>query len=417
MKRILTLVLALTLCMGLAACGGSGDSGDSGVKLAADEALYKVSVVDPLGTPCNAGVIARFLQNGQQVSMQVVNENGVAEKALKKGEYTVELQFTDKEAAYYYDQSATKVTADASQLQITLFNGLNKEQGASLFAYSLSAQDKVDNTAYYVNQGFTYVELTVGERNYFLFTPSQSGTYRVSLFQGEGDVGYYGAPHFVQDYPAVDVIDNTVSISVRPDSIGDAGSTSALVLGVDAKSETAVLAVERIGEHEHTVTDEPWTPYESAHKPTAYTMPAGQKLTYVDIKGKTEDYQLVMGEDGFYHLGAADGPLMYLDLSKNAPNLSLKTMIQGDGVAGGAPLRRYFYDDAGNFQKKEDYTDVMISYIEAADQTYGVYPLTADLEYMIKNAGEGWWDTESPNYIFEGCNPELGWLFACCYVK
>ena len=24
---------------------------------------------------------------------------------------------------------------------------------------------------------------------------------------------------------------------------------------------------------------------------------------------------------------------------------------------------------------------------------------------------------ESPNYIFEGCNPELGWLFACCYVK
>lgn len=415
MKRIMALVLALTLCLGLAACGGESN-GDDGVKLAADEAMYEVSVVDGMGQPYTAGVIARFLQNGQQVSMQVVNDQGVAQKALKKGEYTVELQFTDKNAAYYYDQTDLKVTADKPALQIMLYAAISGE-GHSLFAYSMKAQEKVDCTAHSVDVGCTYVEMTAGERNYFLFTPTQSGTYQVSLKQGEGAVGYYGAPHFVQDYSAVDVIDNKVSISVRPDSIGEGGTTSALVLGVDAVSESAILSVERIGDHEHSITDEPWTPYQTTHTPAPYTLPAGQKLTYVDIKGKTEDYQLVMGEDGYYHLGTADGPLMYINLGKDAPNLSLKIMIQGDGVAGGAPLRRYFYDENNEFVKKEDYTDIMVSYIENADENTGVYPLTADLEYMIKNAGFGWWDSTHPNYIFEGCNPDLGWLFACCYAK
>ena len=415
MRNLLALVLALALCLSLTACGSN--TGDNGVQLAADEALYKVSVVDAMGNPYTSGVIARFLQNGQQVSMQVVNDKGVAEKVMKKGEYAVELQFTDKDAAYYYDQTDLKVTESAAEIQIVLYNAIGGET-SDLFAYSLSAQQKVDCTAYAVKEGSTYVELTVGERNYYLFTPTQSGTYKISLKDGQGAVGYYGAPHFVQELSAVDVIDNTVSISVRPDSITQAG-TSALVLGVDAKSETAILVVERIGEHEHTQSDEPWTPYQTTHTPEKFSLAEGEgkKLTYVDIKGNTEDYELVLGTDGFYHLGAADGPLMYVNLGKEAPNLSFTIMIQGDGLAGGAPLRKYFYDENGEFVKKEDYTEIMISYIESADETYGVYPLTADLEYIIKNGGEGWWDKDHPNYIFDGCNPELGWLFACCYVK
>lgn len=419
MKKLLALVLALSLCLGLAACGGSGNAeGTEGVKLGENEALYKVSVVDPLGNPYSSGIIARFMQNGQQVSMQVAGENGVAEKVLQKGEYTVELQFTDKNAAYYYDTEGQTLSADKTELTIELSHAISGE-GESLFAYSLAAQTKVDCTAYSVGAGCTYVELTKDERNYFLFTPNEAGTYKLYIISGEAQVGYYGSPYFVQDYSVSEAVDGAISVSISADMIGTDGTgTNVLVIGLDAASESAILAVERVGDAEHTISDEPWTEYVTTHTPAPFSLKEGEgeKLTYVDITGKTEDYQLVMGSDGFYHLGTADGPVMYINFGKEAPNLSLEIMINGDGVAGGAPLRHYFYDENGEFLKKEDYTDIMIKYFECADEEYRVYPLTADLEYMIKNGGS-WWDPESPNYIFDGCNPEIGWLFACCYVK
>lgn len=414
MKQILALALALTLCLGLAACGGN-----DGPQLAAGEALYKVTVADALGNPYTAGVIVQFMQNGQQVGMQVVNDQGVAEKALPKGDYSVELKFTDSKANYYYDAEAAKLSEKENALTVVLYTAAG--EATSLFAHSLKAGQAVDCQAYAVSAGCTWVELTVDERNYFLFTPTQAGTYDIYLESGEGTVGYYGSPYFVQEYSAADVIEGKLTISISAGMIGSDGTgTTVMVLGVDAKSDKAVLAVERTGDAEKTISDEPWTPFAATHTPTPYTLPAGDgaKLTYVDIfKGKTEDYQLVMGSDGFYHLGAADGPLMYINLGKNAPNLSLQIMIQGDGLAGGAPMRKYFYDDNGEFVKKEEYTDTVVSYIENADQEYMVYPLTADMEYILKNGGAGWWDATHPNYIFDGCNPEIGWLFACCYVK
>ncbi|MBQ2927982.1 MAG: hypothetical protein IJD98_05350, partial [Oscillospiraceae bacterium] len=78
--------------------------------------------------------------------------------------------------------------------------------------------------------------------------------------------------------------------------------------------------------------------------------------------------------------------------------------------------REYFYDESGNFIKKEDYTDILADYFENMDEEWGVYPLTDDLIYIIKNGCHGWWEADDPDFIFDGCNPELGWMFACCWV-
>ena len=67
--------------------------------------------------------------------------------------------------------------------------------------------------------------------------------------------------------------------------------------------------------------------------------------------------------------------------------------------------------------KKEDYTEILTKYFDNMDETYSVYPLNEDLVYIITNACSGWWTSSDPNYIFDGCNPELGWLFACCYIE
>lgn len=428
-KRILALVLALSLCVAMAACGKKDTAGDNGGEnnsTGAAENAYQVTVVDGQGKPVTDGVIVRFMKDGTQVSMQVVDANGVATKELEDGTYTVELQFTDTNAAYQYEPA--QVTAENKKATITLYNVVGAEE--TVHAYSLVADTTVDCKAYHVAAGSTIVQLTKGERNYFLFTPTQAGQYKVSMLNNEGTVGYYGQPFFIQKTSAVDVVNGAISISVRPDNIstGETGTT-VLVLGVDATSDSGVLCIERTGDYEKTTADVPYTPYQTSHTPANYTLPAGAKLTYVDIfNGKSEDYQLVMGSDGFYHLGTADGPLMLINFGKEAPNLSLEVMISGDGPMGGAPLRKYFFDDSydpndktqnavDHLIKKEDYTDIMVTYFNAADEKTRLYPLTADLEYMIKNGGEGWWTEGNPNYLFEGCNPEIGWMFACCYIN
>jgi hypothetical protein len=75
-----------------------------------------------------------------------------------------------------------------------------------------------------------------------------------------------------------------------------------------------------------------------------------------------------------------------------------------------------FYDDDGNFLKREDYTEILRDYFDNMDPDYGVYPLTKDLVYIIENGCSRWWDKSSPDFIFTDCNPELGWMFALCYV-
>lgn len=429
MNKIITFILAMLCCaVLLTACGGEGSEGTVSTTAPAGNDGYRVSVTDALGNPCS-GVIVRFMTNGEQVSMQVTGENGVAEKSLDKGSYTVELAFTDSNAAYYYDRSDLSLSADKMELQIILAKAVS-EKSTQLFA-----QGK-DQNAYAVDTGCTYVPLVEGERSYFLFTPTQAGKYRFSVSGGEASIGYYGHHHFVQSQSAVDAVDNAITMDIKQDMIGE-DAKPVLVIGLDAAAgvKNTTLCIARIGEPSWGVEDEPWQEYtaQTPAQPYTLTMEATQKLTYVDITAATDTYKLVYNEaDGFYHIGSADGAVMLVHLARGvngtAPYISFEEML-GDGTpdSGYTALRRYFFDEKGEFVKKEDYTNCMISYIVNVDKTYGVYPLTKDLEYMIRNGGEqqGWWNVKGHSYLFGGnvgealvgVNPEISWMFACCYAE
>lgn len=406
------MLLSLVLC----ACDSSPSTpSESTGKPASSDPAYRVTVVDAQGKPFTSGVIVKFMQNGQQAAMQKVDENGVAQKNLPKGDYTIELMFTDSNTECYYDKENLTLTADKTELQVVLYFAAEKE-GRMLYA-----QGK-EYMAYSVNTGGTHVDLISG-RNYFLFVPTESGTYRFSV-AGEGlQIGYYGAPHFVQQNNiAEDLKDNAFTQSISAGMIGSGNTgTATLVIGIDAaQNGTCILNIERIGDPAWTISDEPWTEYQLKQqiKPFTLTMKEGQSLTYVDIYANANKYTVVYNEsDGYYHLGSASGPIMYVNLGKKAPNASLQAIIGGDGHAGGAPIRKYFFDDNGEFVKKEDYTKLLTQYFECMDEEYDVYPLTEDLKYILQNGCSGWWDSDSPNYLFTGCKKELGWLFACCYIE
>ncbi len=423
MKKIIAMLLALLVLSTLfAACGGEQpQTPDSTGENESPAAGYQVKVVDHLGNPYTEGIIVRFMQNGQQVSMQTIGADGVAAKDLPDGEYTVELKFTDGDALYYYDPSNVTVSAEKKTLEIQLAHALGQEPDRELYA-----QGK-DVGAYSVGVGCTYVKLVSGERSYYLFTPTEAGKYQFSLVGGSGTVSYYGAPHFVQEQHAAERNeDGSFFVNVKADMIstGETGTT-VLVLGIDGESDSAVLAIERIGDPDWGVEDEPWHTYTPTIDLQPYTHDASAKLGEFDLTAASDAYTLVLGSDNYYHLNTADGPLVLVRLGKNSGGSKylsdFQTILEHSGV------NKYFFDENGEFIKKETYDQCLLSYFEVLDEESGLYPLTEDLKYIIQMRGDhtGWFDADSAMYLFvdqngdqvPGINSEIAWLLYCCYME
>ena len=425
MKKVLVSIIAATLLCGsmiLSGCGGNDAPANGNTEVSDAPVIdengqiaYQVSVKDALGNVYGSGVIVQFLQDGKQVAMQVCDENGVATKNLEPGDYTVALMFTDSGDNYRYDEADMTLSATKAKLDVTLVYSLTTE-GEPLYV------EGNETTAYAVGTGCTYVELTNGERNYFLFRPTEAGTYEFTLADAaSGAIGYYGAPHFVQSASAAEVVDNKFTISIEAGSIGEGGGAT-FVIGVDALADNGIVAIERIGEPEYNVANEPWITYGTTAALAPYKLASGTKINDFDIKASSDKYNLVYNEaDGFYHLDSADGPLVVVHLTTNPKYIDCYKTITDKTRVG-----KYFYDEAGNFIKKESYNECLMEYIANVDNELGVYPLTKDLQYIIQNHGDhqGWWNNEGTNYLFvdengndiAGINKDIAWLFMCGYI-
>jgi len=128
--------------------------------------------------------------------------------------------------------------------------------------------------------------------------------------------------------------------------------------------------------------------------------------------------------DKTYHLNTADGPQVLVRLGAKAEVkylASFETVLERSGVS------KYFYDENGEFIKKESYSECLLKYIENVDEESGMYPLTEDLKYIIQSRGDhsGWWSDDDALYLFKnengekvpGINADIAWLFMCCYIE
>lgn len=407
-------VLLLCVTMLLGACGGEQASSEAP---AGTDAEYVVKVVDGSGIPYTSGVIVQFMQNGEKVALQTIDENGVASKTMARGEYTVELMFTGNAEDYYYDPTGLTLTAEQTELEVILAKTVTVE------AKSLYVSGS-EYSAYPVSTGSTHVQLTEGDRTYFLFTPTVAGTYEFSVSDATAEIGYYGSPYFVQSINAAEMVDGKFALSIKASMIGTDGSgTTVVVLGIDAgDNDNCVLTIERTGDPQWDPSDEPWEIYQATVELSPYVLPAGSKLANFDITASTDTYNLVLNEeDGFYHLDSADGPLVLMYLGKDVQYLDcFKTILDHTGV------QRYFFDENGEFLRKESYVDCLLQYIACMDEDHGVYPLTEDLKYILLMEGDdsGWFDPNGALYLFvdengnyvDGINNEISWLFMCCYI-
>ncbi len=288
-----------------------------------------------------------------------------------------------------------------------------------LFSLALPvlAEDVVENMTH-INLAEGSNPLTVEDANainIFLFEVTEEdklGTYKVTTDNPNAVLySYGGSEHYFFDntvYSDYDAATNSFTFELK--YIGP----SALI-GVKG-AESFTINIEYLGNFiEFDPAILPYDQYVPKEAPSPFTLDLaeGAELKYVNVY---KEQTVAVDENGYYHLGTVDGPILYANITATAPYLSFT-----DAVSYGA-LRFTYYDDDGNFLAKYDFTDFQTEYSACSDPTHGVYPLNEDIEFMLKNVGKawGWYDYENRafgSYLFEAQIKEAsGWLFATCYI-
>lgn len=367
---------------------------------------YTVTLLDGKGNPMG-GLPVSFYSGDTQVAQQTGDKKGVSTVTLDGGTYTVKVGGTE----LHYDEKVAVVSAGKPNLTLILAPDYDTSESLKVLD---PLTDKLVKT-YYLPEGAVYVPLTAGERNYFLFEPTRGGTYRFAASNTYAKIGYYGASDFVMQFNLAEDITsgNAFNISVTEGQIGNI-----FVIGIDAATNctAAVLQVTRIGDPAWDVTQEPWVDYAGNGTPKNYIYTGGNLVKF-DITASA-DYKLVYNDtDGYYHLNSKNGPVVLVQLGSKAPYVSIQSLLTEFGNMGA-----YLYNPDGTFLRKEQYAPLMQEYVNKMDKSRGVYPLTKDLEYMLRNYGEGqnWWNAGEPGYLFEdvvGVNSNNAWMFLFCYAE
>ena len=142
-------------------------------------------------------------------------------------------------------------------------------------------------------------------------------------------------------------------------------------------------------------------------------MPEGE-LVKIDI---STQHTLVLGNDQFYHLDSADGPVVYVDLKRDD---TIDIFAAYNSAYGAITLKGTYINNDG-VKCGYEFINSMRPYAEAIDSD-GYYPMTVDIENFVKyyGAAQGWYreDLSSITEIVNGeYVPESAWLATAYYLK
>ncbi len=381
------------------------------------DAEYSVTAVDGNGDPI-ANLIVQ-IKGDDYSGMKTTSAKGVAKFTAKKGEY--EITFVSPAKEYYYDTSKCVLTESVTSITVYLLE--KAKVTGSVNAYSPKIDDYKEFDAYQISEGMMYAPITDGEMVYFIFVPTRSGMFEISATgSSEIELGYYGMPVYVHPNSLFDIVDNKFELEIHNYHIGaTVDTTSTYVIGVktvDGKDGDCVLSVKRTGDAPWNVQDEPWQVAVANDKYLVkYEGESGKTLKDIDIlKNPVIVYN---ANDGYYHYGSENGPLVLVRIDSDAKYLGASFV----DVCSTSTFGVYVYNDDGSFAYKERYNELIEQYQAICDSN-GVCPLNPQLAEIIKAVGEfkSWWKApQAPGYIFGSTAaykyPDVAWLFCCCYYE
>ena len=236
----------------------------------------------------------------------------------------------------------------------------------------------------------------------YTFTPDETGSYTFTSTDSLiGIAGY----NWVNGNPS----DETINSNTFVWDCTDVGQS----IMVAALPDTNVATI-TITRDELDISDEvQWTVYENTALTEEATLDGEQAdVEYVDTTDDVED-KAVLGEDGFYHLGTADGPVLFVNVNDKETMSLVNIILTGKLTA--------VYYEGGEVSEKYDFTGAVLEYLGIDDlEVLGeigdnevLFPLTADLMKIYQMVGEtnGWYGADG----FVGGELDDAWMFACCY--
>ncbi len=242
-----------------------------------------------------------------------------------------------------------------------------------------------------------------------------AGTYLFTVKDTDGNIiedallSNWGTVGYPQDLTG-DSKTNTFTWSTEEDSAN-------LLLGVSGvTNEEFVINVARQGDYDDGKEQIVYTDYENEGVAGNFEMPA-EELTSIDI---TKPQTVVLGSDGYYHFGAATGPIIYVDMTNEGANLVYCYYPADENGLPANNLRGQYTDENG-VVCGYDFLGAMREYAEALTED-GFHPLTVDLAKYIQMYGsaQGWYmEGLSP---FDAINngeyiAESAWLVNAYYVE
>ena len=270
---------------------------------------------------------------------------------------------------------------------------------------------------------YTY-EVTGNHDVYYTYTNNTDADHVIKITYGEGALvsGLPGNAVYADGYYLVPVAVNE-TITINPWTMS--AEEVDYVYTIAITDETVDSGVD---EEDDIIT------YVNKVDPTTLTyteVPGeGETWLYVDIYGETTD-TAVLGEDGYYHLNSADGPVLLVDVDYL---ITLNAKLSSD-----IPVMYAFAKDENGNTVKYDIGEAATAYVDAAGEDY--IPLTEDLIffYQVYGANQGWYmsgasvlfcTVDSTEELDENGNPisstvdtvyhefntEDAWMFACVYI-
>lgn len=388
------------------------DSGD-----VQDGIDYTVYVTDYAGTPVT-GVTVSLYRYGTLAGMEQVDARGVAKLHMKAGTYTVGL--TSVNGIKLKFEEITLTAAESSGTVKVAVSGNVGNHTADFWGsyYTISTGSTwVDMTDMVNSTATSSVECLAEYQGWaFVFMPKNPGIYRFTVSDG-ALLAYFGNLVFQNMNRDTSSEEHYFDVTVRDGNVESDNGYLVAVKSTSGKND-AIITVTKVGDPEPPL---PSVAYENKVAPTAFKLNQSGTRTYMDLTGTAQPER---HSDGFYYL---NGKQVYINIGKSAPYITIAEMVgleynetteQWDQTSMATGLKGYVFED-GVAVAVEQYNDAIKEYIRKCDVSNGLYPLTDDLVHMLQKAAayKGWGDPEDPDYLFDTkvVNPELAWLFACCY--
>ncbi len=370
------------------------------------KAEYTVTLLDGFGQPI-ANTKVSFMSGTAVAAEVVTNNEGKASAKLNEGNYDAVVEA----GSGFYAPAAVKLTVAAPSAEILIVGYASNPE--------LVYPDE-KNGVYRISVGSVRVPVAKDEMRYFFFAPTEGAIYKVYTDSDKVEVGHYGGSFYITPNNIGDIDGNGVmTLEVLQTQIG-----STMVIGLKSTSSSVdecTITIKKEADLGLTDVELPWESYQLSKTPKKADKETTGSLHYVQITvtlpagGAVSEIPVYYNaKDGYYHLNSEEGPILYVRL--NSKTVFQEAIVT---IANVTNIGRYFYDDEGNFIKKESYNDALLAYSAVADSN-GVVPLDDELIYILKNMGEGgWYDRTSPDCIFTDDGvivmPFNGWLFAVCY--